>query len=163
MKRIFNNTNLWCELIFTKWDLPVICKTCDVCTVTKWGIIHNFLALRLNKKTKVNVKASEAPTGMAKELNSDQNQPVPCGYICTSHFPNRSSDDKNITSFITRKCCRVNEGKKNGGNLASSLPLPSIHHVRFLPCVLLSARPLWKRGDLWLNRKQRPLDLSLVL
>ena len=43
----------------------------NVRTVTKWGIIHNFLALRLNKKTKVNVKPSEAPTGMAKELNSD--------------------------------------------------------------------------------------------
>ena len=33
--------------------------------------IHNFVGLRLNKKMKVNVTASEAPTGMAKELNSD--------------------------------------------------------------------------------------------
>ena len=56
---------------FYKMRPSGICKTCDVRTVTKWGIIHNFLALRLNKKTKVNVKASEAPTGMAKELNSD--------------------------------------------------------------------------------------------
>ena len=43
----------------------------NVCTVTKWGIIQNFLALRLNKKTKVNVTASEAQTSLAKELNSD--------------------------------------------------------------------------------------------
>ena len=43
----------------------------NVRTVTIWGIIHNFLALRLNKKTKVNVNVSEVPTGMAKELNSD--------------------------------------------------------------------------------------------
>lgn len=39
-------------------------------TLTKCGIIHNFLALRLNKKMKVNVTASEAPTGMVEELNS---------------------------------------------------------------------------------------------
>ena len=43
----------------------------NVRTITKWSIIHNFLALRLNKKTKVNVNVSEVPTGMAKELNSD--------------------------------------------------------------------------------------------
>ena len=63
----------------------------NVRTVTKWGIINNFLALRLNKKTIVNVKASEAPKrhgqGVEFRSNLNQNQPVPCATYAPHFFP----------------------------------------------------------------------------